>query len=53
MNYMNQLVNSKCTAKTPKEFIVFENLTQTLATRASVYILQCKELMKDNNFTEL
>ena len=53
MNYMTRLINSKCTATTPNEFIIFENLTQTLATRASFYILQCKEMMKDLNFTEL
>jgi len=52
MNYMDRLINSKCAAKDVKEFVNLENLTQTMATRASFYILECKELMRDPEFTE-
>ena len=52
MNYMTRLVNSKCAAKDVNEFVNFESLTQTLATRASHYILETKELMMDPDFTD-
>lgn len=51
MNYMPRLLNAKCAAKTVDEFIIFENITQTLATRASFYIMQTKKLMEDPEFT--
>ena len=49
---MNRLLNSKCPAKTIDEFIHFENLTQTLATRASFLIMQTKKLMSESDLTE-
>ena len=52
MNYMNRLLNSKCPAKTIDEFINFENLTQTLATRDSFLIMQTKKLMSESTLTE-
>ena len=52
MNYLRKLVASRCTAVDVQEFIVFENLTQTLATRASYYILETAKLMKNKDLTE-
>ena len=49
---MNRLLKSKCPAKKIDEFIHFENLTQTLATRASFLIMQTKKLMNESNLTE-
>ena len=51
MNYMLHLVNSRA-ATTVNEFVNFESLTQTLAARASHYILETKELMMDPDFTD-
>lgn len=52
MNYIPRLVKSKCIAENITEFINFQNLAQTLATRAAFYVLQAKKLMKDPNFSE-